>query len=175
MYKIVLFLAFSLFAWAGNLNIANGQIKAHTEVFGDSTIDPETKSIQGDLTIDTTVESIKGKIYFNTLSLVSDKKDRDENMYELLKADKIKTISFDITSITKNNEGYVISGNLNLNGISKNINVKSAITENKNLVTLNGAFSMKLTDFGLKPPTLLFLTVRDQIDITYNILLTKGM
>lgn len=174
MFKIILVLAFSLFAWA-NVTVQSGEIKAHTEVFGDSSIDPETKNVKGDLTIDKSVESIKGKIYFETLSLISDKKDRDENMYELLKADKIKTISFDITSITKTKDGYLINGNLNLNGVSKSISVKSTISEDKNLATLKGAFSIKLTQFGLEPPTLLFLTVRDQIDITYNIVLNKGI
>jgi hypothetical protein len=42
--------------------------------------------------------------------------------------------------------------------------------QNKQLL-LNGEFSFNLTDFSLEPPTMMFLTVRNQIDIFYNITL----
>lgn len=38
-------------------------------------------------------------------------------MYELLNFQKYKNISFDISSIVKNENGYYINGDLTLNGI----------------------------------------------------------
>ena len=169
MFKLLVILSLGLFASANNLTIQNGEIKAHTEVFGDSQINPTTKNIKTELTIEDSIESIKGKIYFETLSLISEKKDRDANMYTLLNAEKFKTISFDIRSITKTSEAYEIKGALTLNGITKNIKAKINIFEQNNEIILNGNFAFNLTDFSMEAPQMLFLTVRNRIDISYNI------
>lgn len=173
MFKLLVILSLALFANANNLTVQNGEIKAHTEVFGDSEINPTTKNVKADLTIENSIESIKGKIYFETLTLISDKKSRDEHMYELLQVEKFKTISFDIRSITKNETDYEIKGALTLNGVTKNIKAKIIINQQNNQISLNGGFSFNLTDFNLEPPTMMFLTVRNQIDITYNISLNE--
>ena len=167
MFKLLVILSLALFANANNLTVQNGEIKAHTEVFGDSEINPATKNIKADLTIEDTIESIKGTIYFEALTLVSDKKSRDEHMYELLKVEKFKTISFDIKSITKNGNVHDINGVVTLNGVSKNITAKTTIIKDNNQITLKGGFSFNLTDFSLEPPVMMFLKVRNQIDISY--------
>ena len=173
MSKILIILCLSLALNAANLNIQKGEIIAHTEVFGDSQISPSTKEINTFLTIQKEVESIRGKIYFDTITLISQKRDRDSNMYELLNFQKYKTISFDISSIVKNDNGYDINGDLTLNGVTKNITKKGEIINNKDAILLKGGFSFNLTDFNLEPPTMFFLTVRNQIDISYNIQLNK--
>lgn len=173
MFKLLVILSLALFANANNLTVQNGEIKAHTNVFGDSEINPTTKNVKSDLTIENGIESIKGKIYFDTLTLISEKKDRDTNMYKLLNVEKFKTISFDIKSITKNETDYEIKGALTLNGVTKNIKAKIIVNQQNNEILLNGGFSFNLTDFNLEPPTMLFLTVRNQIDISYNISLNE--
>ena len=173
MSKILIILCLSLALNAANLNIQKGEIIAHTEVFGDSQISPSTKEINTFLTIQKEVESIRGKIYFDTITLISQKRDRDSNMYELLNFQKYKNISFDISSIVKNENGYYINGDLTLNGITKNITTNGEIINNKDAILLKGGFSFNLTDFNLEPPTMFFLTVRNQIDISYNIQLNK--
>ena len=171
MFKLLIVLSLVLFANASNLSVQKGEIIAHTEVFGDSEINPTTKDVKADLTMNDTIESIKGKIYFDTISLISDKKTRDEHMYELLQAEKFKTITFDIKSIVKTDVDYEIKGVLTLNGVQKNIKAKISINKQNNQLLLTGGFSFNLTDFSLEPPTMMFLTVRNQTDISYNITL----
>ncbi|MCT7908335.1 MULTISPECIES: YceI family protein [Arcobacteraceae] len=167
--KIVLLIVLSFSLYANNLSVVTGEIRGHTEVFGDSEINPTTKEVKANLTVENSLESIKGQIFFDTLSLVSEKKDRDAHMYELLNEPKFKTISFDIKNIVKNGINYDINGVLVLNGVSKDITVKSNITEQNNQILFDGGFSFNLTDFNLEPPTMFFLTVRNQIDVTYKI------
>lgn len=169
MFKVLVLLCLGIFSYASSLSVASGSIKAHTEVFGDSEINPTTTNVKGELSKDDSITSLKGKIYFDTLSLISDKKDRDANMYELLNATKFKTVSFNIDSISQLNEGYLISGTVTLNGVSNKVSTTSRIVEENGALKLNGGFSIKLTEYGMKPPTMFFLTVRDQIDITYNL------
>ena len=171
--KLVFTLTLGLSLYASNLSVSNSAIMAQTEVFGDSQITPIRRDIKGELTIENSLESIRGNIYFKTITLISDKKDRDKNMYKLLNVDKFETISFDIKNIIKNENNYDISGILTLNGISKDIIVKSDISEEKSNILLNGKFSFNLTDFNLEPPSMLFLKVRNQIDITYKIYLKR--
>ena len=169
MFKVLVLICLGLFASASSLSVSNGSIKAHTEVFGDSEINPTTKEVKGELSIGDTITSLKGKIYFDTLSLISSKKDRDSNMYELLNAQKFKTVSFDISSVSQLNDSYLINGTLTLNGISNKVSTTAKIIEENGILKLIGGFSILLTDYGMEPPTMFFLTVRDQIDITYNL------
>lgn len=174
MFKLVLVLLFALFANASELKLLDGHIQAHTHVFGDPTIDPETKSIIAKVQKGDSIESINGEFIINSSSLVSDNKDRDKHMYELLKSSVTPTISFNITSIVKVEDKYQITGNLKLNEVTKEISSLATISE-KDGVLINGDFSFNLTDFGIEPPTMFFLTVRNQVDIKYNFNFEKGI
>lgn len=173
MFKIFSLLLITVFLNASHLNIQEGSIKAHTEVFGDSTIDPQTKEISSVLTMDDSIESIKGIISIKSLSLKSDNEKRDINMHETIDANNHPLISFKFTNIEKNEDFYMISGVLSLNGQNKEIMSKAKIEDFQNNLKIDGNFSFNLTDFGIEPPTLLFLTVRNQIDIAYNLNYTK--
>lgn len=175
MFKLVLVLLFALILNAGELQLVSGKIKAHTEVFGDSSIEPETTSIQSKVKKDDSIESINGEFTINSLSLISDNKDRDKHMYEVLKVTAAPTISFYITSIEKFEDKYKINGILKMNHIRKNISSMATISHTEKNIQMEGDFSINLTDFGLEPPTMFFLTVRDQVDINYNFNFNEGI
>lgn len=168
MYKLIFVLLLSITANATILNLVNGKIEAHTEVFGDSTINPETEKIVTNLTMDDSIESISGKFEIEAISFVSDNKDRDKHMYEILHIAESPKISFIVNSISKNEEAYIVGGDLTMNGVTKHIFSQANIVEKNLFLDLDGSFSIKLTDFNLEPPTMFFLTVRDLIDIKYS-------
>ena len=173
MYKIVILAFLVLSANAANLTLTGGEIKAHTEVFGDDHINPSSKSIESHVTINNTIDSMKGKISIAALSLKSDNDDRDKHMYEAINAKTDPIIAFEIQNVTKVDTGYKINGVLKLNGVSKNIASLATIADVNNTLNVSGLFSINLTDFKIEPPRLLFLTVRNQIDITYNLTYKK--
>ena len=154
---------------AAMFSLQTGEIKAHTEIFGDSGIDPKTTAISSLLMMEDGVETLKGTVSFETLSFKSDKEDRDENMYESMNAQLHKNISFYILSLNKVENMYEIKGFLILNGVKKEITSTVTIVQNKDTLKLDGTFSIKMSEFNIEPPTLLFLSVRDQVDITYNL------
>jgi polyisoprenoid-binding protein YceI len=174
MHKLILVLALSFCAFANSLELQQGEIIAHTEVFGDSEIDPKTKDISSILSKDKNIESIRGDININFISLKSQKEDRDQHMYKLFYTKLYPKVSFEIKSIKKQESNYQINGILTLNNTKRNISSFANINEEKNSLNIGGNFSIKLTQFNIEPPTLLFLTVRDQIDIKYNLSYTKG-
>jgi polyisoprenoid-binding protein YceI len=167
MYRLLIFCFLTLSANAFNLILEDGQIKAHTEVFGDNEINPMTKRIYSKLVMETNIRSIKGEIIIKSIDLRSDNSSRDKSMYELLKTNENPKIYFTIKRIFLFEDKYRIDGELVINGIKRDISsISSIINKNKKIV-LTGSFDIKLTDFNLKPPTMFFLTVRDEINITY--------
>ena len=175
MFKLIVSALLALSLSATDLPLQSGFIQAHTEIFGDSAIEPATNKISSTLHMEDSVESIKGTISINTLDLKSSKEDRDANMYELLQATLHPTVSFEIMNIIKNEQNYTIEGNLTLNGITQPISTEATITQREEEINLFGQFSINLTSFGMEPPSMFFLTVRNQIDVMYNLHYTKGL
>lgn len=169
MHNLILLIIFSVFSFANNLVLQEGEIIAHTEIFGDSEIDSKTNKIKSILTINKDIESIKGNISIMSSSLISDNLDRDEHMYKVLNIQANPRIDLEIKSIHKVESDYQINASLLLNGVQKDISSIASITTVKNITNLVGNFSIKLTQFNMEPPSMLFITVRDQIDIKYNL------
>ncbi|WP_375725075.1 YceI family protein [Arcobacter sp. KX21116] len=174
MFKLVLVLLFALIANANELKLLDGQIQAHTEVFGDSTIDPQTKDIITKVQKGDSIESISGEFIINSSTLTSDNKDRDKHMYEVLRSSVCPKILFTIIAIEKAGDKYKITGNLKMNKMTHQITTLATITQNDK-ININGDFSINLTDFDIEPPTMFFLTVRNKIDIKYNFNFNKGI
>ena len=172
--KLLLIFVTPLILLSSELQLVEGSIKAHTEVFGEPNINPMTNKINTNLSINDGIESITGDITINAMSLVSDSSDRDANMYETLGAMDFSTINFKVLNISKSQDGYTIGGVLNLHGVSKGVEAKGVISNIKNnMIDLNSKFTIKMTDYGIEPPTMLFLTVRDEVDIDVNLKLQR--
>jgi len=169
MYKFMILIFLSGILNATMFSLQTGEIKAHTEIFGDSGIDPKTTTISSKLMMEEGVESLKGTISFKTLSLKSEEEDRDENMYESMNSELHKSVSFYILRVEKLENNYEIHGYIVLNGVKKEIKSMATIVKIEDSLRVSGTFSIKMSDFSIEPPTLLFLSVRDQVDITYNL------
>jgi polyisoprenoid-binding protein YceI len=169
MRKLILVAILAIFSFGNDLVLQEGQIVAHTEIFGDSEINQKTTSIESELAMGEDIESIKGNISILSVSLKSENKDRDVHMYEVLNKETHPTISFQIKSIIKIKNHYKINGILNLNNVKKEITSIVTIIETEESLNFIGSFSIKLTQFDMKPPSMFFLSVRDQIDIKYNL------
>lgn len=169
MYKLILVALIALSLNAGTFKFSNGKIQAHTEVFGDSTINPFSQYIKSQLSFDDSIESLHGTITMNVSSLHSDNSDRDKHMYETLHSEQYPMIQVKIISLEKVDDQYKVHALLTLNGVEKPIESMAEIQQQEDHLILKGGFSFLLTNFDLEPPTLVFLTVRDQIDIAYNL------
>ena len=172
--KVVLLLVLPLVLFGANLSFESGVIQAHTKVFGDSSIDPSVKNIKADLSMqDDSIDSLKGKLSFNIIDFKSSNDGRDEHMQEMFDMKKHSDISLSINKVTPQNKQYLISATLNMHGVQKPIDINSTITKNDGSVSINANFSVKVSDYGMEPPSLLFFTVRDRVDINASIMLKQ--
>ena len=170
MRNIFLAIIFSGFALANSLTFQSGKVMVHTSVFGDSTIDPESSVITSHLTINgDDITTIKGSVDVSLVDLKSDNSDRDEHMYEAIDTKKYTKTTYTINSISPNSAGkYNIYGTLNLHGVAKKLDFSANITKKGKEITITGETAFKMSDFGITPPKLLFLTVRDLLELKIN-------
>ena len=150
---------------ASALVTSNAVVKAHTEVFGDSTIDPETRSVTSHLRMPGGVESITGSVDVNILKLKSDNEKRDEHMVGALESKKYPVATYTFKKVAKQNNGYVIDGILDFHGVKKPLSLRADIKENGNNVHIKAKGHIKLSEYKVKPIKMFFLEVRDRIDL----------
>jgi len=168
--RIMFLLVLPLAVFGGNLSLTNGLIQAHTKVFGDASIDPSVKNIQTDLSMQNSdITSLKGKVAFHIVNLVSSNKDRDEHMQEMFAMQTYPDISLEINKVIPKDQKYLIEGTLSMHGIKKPVKINSTIAQNGNAITMHADFNVKVSDYGMEPPSLLFFTVRDRVDINASI------
>lgn len=174
MKRFFLLIALSVCsAFSHTLIIEKGVVKAHTEVFGDSTIDPETHVLVSHLTISDDVISIKGNVEASILKLKSDNEDRDEHMVKALESLKYPMANYEIKEILKKSKGYTISGIMEFHGVKRPLSFDADIIENGDHVEIVAKGFIKLSDYKVKPIKLLFLTVRDRVDLMIHLDLKK--
>lgn len=160
--------------YGGNLSFESGTLKAHTEVFGDSTIDPMAKKATSHLSMDGSPSTLKGSIEVSMSDLFSDNKKRDEHMQEALESASFPKAVFDIKEvISKGGDTYILKGMMSLHGVSKPISFEGTISEEGNKVRIKAASGLKMTDYGIKPIKMMFLTVRDYVDLSVDVLLKR--
>ena len=173
---LMLLVVLPLALFGGNLTLKDGLIKAHTEVFGDSSIEPSVSNINADLMMNNNnLNSINGTITFNIIDLKSSNSGRDEHMEDMFEMKKYANISLKINSITKEKNNYVIDGIMHMHGVDKPVKLSSDISKNANDITIKSNFIVKVSDYGMQPPSLLFFTVRDAVDINASLTLKNNI
>jgi polyisoprenoid-binding protein YceI len=176
MKKIVSFAAVFLatVVFAGNLTFESGSIKAHTEVFGDSSIDSTAKKATSYLSMDAAPVTLKGSIEVSMSDLVSDNKKRDASMQETLESSTFPKAVFEVKEVVaKGGDNVILKGSMNLHGVTKPMSFEGTVSEEASKVHIKVKSSMKMSDFGITPPKMVFLSVRDQVDLSVDMVLKR--
>jgi len=98
---------------------------------------------------------------------------RDANMLIYTNALEYPDIKFTSNSITFNGEKATVDGLLYFGGIKKNIISEVDVDFSRNL-KFSGQLLIKLSDFNIKRPSLLFRKIDDEIKINFQIEAIKG-
>jgi len=176
MNKLLLVLLLSLPLLAGDLQLKEGFVAAHTEIVMDRTIDPLNTSLQASLSInDNDILSLKGKFWIEMKSFSSDNEDRDEYMHEANEIEKYPLSTYTLSKVTKveGDNIYEIEGNLNFFGHDKPFTAKAEIIQDTKMITISATSMILVSDYGLEMPCMLFLCVRDQVDLFVKAVLLK--
>jgi polyisoprenoid-binding protein YceI len=101
----------------------------------------------------------------------------NDHMRKALKVAENPTIAFTLTDydVTKNADGIAgtINGTLDLGGVKKPISLQATGTSEGGMLHVNGVYELRMTDYGLKPPTLMFgrIKVGETVKVGFDLLL----
>jgi polyisoprenoid-binding protein YceI len=100
-------------------------------------------------------------------SFDSKNSNRDSNMIEVTEALKFPNVSLSSTAISQRNDKLIVKGILKFHGVSKEIIFEVEKEILKNEIKITGDFSILMTDFEIKPPTLLGIATDENIDLSF--------
>ena len=94
----------------------------------------------------------------------------DSNSFRVLDALKIPNIIFRSTEIIETLDVISVYGTISFHGIEKAINVTLNKSNDNDIVSLDGKFIIKLSDFNVKRPSLLLQKINDEIEVQINLI-----
>ena len=124
---------------------------------------------------------VKGlEVSIPVAAMQSGKSGLDKNMRSALKADQFPNITFHLENYSIGNAGdsLVIDahGTLTVAGVAKPIDLRAGVTRTDKVLRVRGTKELLMTQFGVKPPTMMMGTVKtsDQVVIRFDLRLTPG-
>ncbi|QHG90357.1 YceI family protein [Sulfurimonas sp. CVO] len=168
MKKIFTMLLLTLPLFAINLELKSGYVAAHTEMIMDKTIDPINNHLKADITIENSdITTIRGKFWVEMTLFTSDKSDRDKSMYKEIEADKFAFATYTISNIvkTEQEDGYVINGTLDFHGEKRELSAEAKIRSVEGSLVIEATSNILMSDYEIEMPCLMFMCVRDQVDL----------
>ena len=106
-------------------------------------------------------------LFVPVFSFDSKNSNRDSNMLDVIEDYFYPTVSFTSSEITKEDNGYLITGVLFFHGVQKEITIPvNFILDNKK-IEVDANFSISLSDYKIKRPSLLTIKMKDSITIKF--------
>ena len=104
-------------------------------------------------------------IFVPVFSFDSKNSNRDSNMLDVIEDYFYPTVSFTSSGIIKQENQYYIKGLLFFHGIKKEITIPVNFTLDDKKIKVDADFSISLTDYKIKRPSLLTIKMKDDITI----------
>lgn len=102
-------------------------------------------------------------------SFDSDNSNRDSHAMEVTEALKYPNISFASTNVKYTaRDTMTVAGKLTFHGVTHNISFTAIKSAKNKKANITGAFELKMTDYGIEPPTLLGIATDDEFKIHFN-------
>tara|TARA_B100001559_G_C16365238_1_gene559375 strand:+ start:201 stop:731 length:531 start_codon:yes stop_codon:yes gene_type:complete len=93
----------------------------------------------------------------------------DSNAMRVVEALKYPNVIFRSSLIEQNDDRVYLEGVLEFHGIKQNLKVEGKIESLEDQIKINMDFIIKLSDFEIKRPSLLFRKVEDEILVEINL------
>jgi len=107
----------------------------------------------------------------NTINTGSDARDNHIKKEEYFDVEKYSTINFVSTVIKKNQNGYAVTGNLTIKGVTKSITFPFTVENQENGIQLNGEFDINRRDFGVGEGS---AVLSDNVNVSLKVFANKS-
>ena len=127
-----------------------------------------SKEIKGSFVFDSNnPTSSNVDLFVPVFSFDSKNSNRDSNMLDVIEDYFYPTVSFTSSGIIKQENQYYIKGLLFFHGIKKEITIPVNFTLDDKKIKVDADFSISLTDYKIKRPSLLTIKMKDDIAIKF--------
>ena len=106
-------------------------------------------------------------LFVPVFSFDSKNSNRDSNMLDVIEDYFYPTVSFTSSEITKEDNGYSITGILFFHGVQKEITIPVNFILDDKKIIVDADFSVSLSDYKIKRPSLLTIKMKDDIEIKF--------
>ena len=128
----------------------------------------ENKNISGLIQIED--ESISNiGIVLKVSDFKSGNSSLDSNSLRVLDALQFPNVIFKSTSVSQENGQIIFEGVMNFHGIEKDFKILAEVTQLDGITKLFGKFSVSLTEFLVKRPSLLTRKIDDEINLEFDL------
>lgn len=133
------------------------------------TVHGTTKDL--DCTVDLSRDTVTSKIRVSAdvLTFDSGNSNRDSHAMEVVEYRKYPKVSFASTSIKPAQDGYDVAGDLTFHGRTRPVNFHVVPKRTADRIEIAGQFTVKLTEFGVKRPSLMLVPVKDDLTIRFDL------
>lgn len=165
MKLVILFLSIAL-SFSQNLDFSSSEIKYYGYHVLHNWIGVSTSS-NSKVLYDASSKTGSASVSVRLDSFDSKLSSRDSNMLYYTNAIDFPEVVFKSTEAKVTEDSVYIQGNLTFHGVTKKIKTSAHIQLN-NIQTLSGSFNIKLSDFNVKRPSLMFIEIDDNVRIEYS-------
>ena len=125
-----------------------------------------SKEIQGTFEINKEdLTQSKVDLFVPVFSFDSKNANRDSNMLDVVEEYYYPYVRFISSKIEKVDDGFNVVGNLSFHGITKEFTIPVSLIQDDKRIVVESDFSIMLTDFKIRRPSLLTIKIRNQIEI----------
>jgi polyisoprenoid-binding protein YceI len=102
-------------------------------------------------------------------------KTMNEHMRKALKAEKFTQIAWTMTSYEVQGSAVTVLGKLTIAGKENAIELKGTGTADNGVIRFKGSKQLKMTEFGVKPPSLMLGTMKvgDAVTVSFDLTLSE--
>lgn len=94
---------------------------------------------------------------------------RDSHAMEAIHARKHPKVTFVSDAVRKGPQGWIVHGDLTFAGRTRPVEFVVVSRKEAGKVRVGGGFAIKLSDYGVKPPSLMFVSAEDKLDIRFDL------
>jgi polyisoprenoid-binding protein YceI len=94
---------------------------------------------------------------------------RDSHALEAVEGMKYPKVAFASRSVKRDGAGYAVAGDLTFHGVTRPVEMHVVPGEAKDRITIKGGFTIRLSDYGVKAPSLLFIKIKDELTLRFDL------
>lgn len=179
MKQVILSLVFMAFLFQGN-----AQTPASLKLYCDKTKSSITYSMHHPLHewtgVNNEVTSViltdEGKTTISQVAVTvklagfdSKNANRDSHVLEVTEGLKFPVVKFSSNAIETKGDKLLVKGSMTFHGVTQQISFEAIEKKVNDKLEISGNFSIKMTQFGIEPPSLLAIPTDDEIKMSFKV------